>query len=229
MKRTKTLAAATVAACLIALACHTLSHPVAAAAAAKPAADGVLLESMDAELHRAMSSLGSATDTAQPKPYFISYAVSDADSISIGSQYGAPSHPPLSSRRRMADVQVRIGSPAEDNTHGDHRNSALTQASRSPSPTTAPPSPAASGTPPTAATAAPSTATSRSKPSSRSAPRKRTSPATSAPSPPSPAAPPPFFPHRPRSTSTAPPGRPVSARSPTSSSSSPTSSSTPSA
>ena len=25
----------------------------------------------------------------------------------------------------MADVQVRIGSPAEDNTHGDHRNSAL--------------------------------------------------------------------------------------------------------
>src|SRR5271156_4172141 len=69
MKQTKSLAAATVTACLIALACHSLSHPVAAAAAAaKPAADGVLLESMDAELHRAMSALGSATDSAQPKP-----------------------------------------------------------------------------------------------------------------------------------------------------------------
>ena len=31
------------------------------------------------------------------------------------------------SRRRSADVQIRIGSPAEDNTHGDHhRASALT-------------------------------------------------------------------------------------------------------
>ncbi len=30
------------------------------------------------------------------------------------------------SRRRIADVQVRLGTPAEDNTHGDHRNSALT-------------------------------------------------------------------------------------------------------
>ncbi len=28
--------------------------------------------------------------------------------------------------RRIADVQVRLGAPAEDNTHGDHRNSALT-------------------------------------------------------------------------------------------------------
>jgi len=27
---------------------------------------------------------------------------------------------------RSVDVQVRLGSPAEDNTHGDHRNSALT-------------------------------------------------------------------------------------------------------
>ncbi len=117
--------AATGVVCLLALASHSLFHPVSAAAAAKPAADSVLLESMDTELHRAMTSLGSATDTAQPKPYFISYAVSDSDSISIGSQYGAITAS-TTSRRRMADVQVRIGSPAEDNTHGDHRNSALT-------------------------------------------------------------------------------------------------------
>jgi predicted Zn-dependent protease len=79
---------------------------------------------MDGELHRAMSSLGGS-DAAQPKPYFISYSVSDANMISIGAQYGAI----VSSNqahRRMADIQVRLGSAAEDNTHGDHRNSALT-------------------------------------------------------------------------------------------------------
>ena len=80
---------------------------------------------MDTELHRAMTSLGSATDAAQPKPYFVSYAVADGDNISIGAQYGAITSS-VSSHRRMADIQVRIGSPAEDNTHGDRRNSALT-------------------------------------------------------------------------------------------------------
>jgi TldD protein len=107
---------------LAVLAC--LSSARTLAAAAKPSADNILLESMDAELHRAMSSLGSA-DPAQPKPYFVSYAVSDADNISIAAQYGAITSS-TESRRRMADVQVRLGSPAQDNTHGDHRNSALT-------------------------------------------------------------------------------------------------------
>jgi TldD protein len=111
--------------CLLGVACHRLSHPITATAAAKPASDSVLLESMDAELHRAMTSLGSSTDSAQPKPYFISYAVSDADGINIAAQYGAITAS-TSTRRRMADVQVRIGSASEDNTHGDHRNSALT-------------------------------------------------------------------------------------------------------
>ena len=93
-------------------------------AATKASADNVLLESMDTELHRAMSSLGGS-DPAQPKPYFVSYAVSDSDSINIGAQYGAISAS-NQTRRRTADVQVRLGSPAQDNTHGDHRNSALT-------------------------------------------------------------------------------------------------------
>jgi TldD protein len=103
----------------------SLSHPARTVfAAAKPAADSVLLESMDAELHRAMSSLGTA-DPAQPKPYFLSYAVSDSDNISIGAQYGAITSS-NEARHRIADVQVRLGSPEQDNTHGDHRNSALT-------------------------------------------------------------------------------------------------------
>jgi len=84
----------------------------------------VLVDAMDAELSRAMSSLGGS-DPASPKPYFVSYAVSDTDSIAISAQYGAITSA-NDSRRRTADVQVRLGTPAQDNTHGDHRNSALT-------------------------------------------------------------------------------------------------------
>ncbi len=93
-------------------------------AATKPGTAPVLIDAMDAELHRAMSSLGGS-DAAQPKPYFLSYAVSDSDSISISAQYGAIASS-NESRRRTADVQVRLGTAAQDNTHGDHRNSALT-------------------------------------------------------------------------------------------------------
>ena len=88
------------------------------------------MQSMQAELHRAMTSLGTApqpgqTDDAQPKPYFVSYSVADAQSVSIAAQYGAITSS-NQSHRRTADVQVRIGSPTLDNTHGDHRASALT-------------------------------------------------------------------------------------------------------
>jgi predicted Zn-dependent protease len=84
---------------------------------------------MEAELKRAMASLGNSDsgdpDKAAPKPYFLSYAVSDATNIDISAQYGAITSS-NGSHRRSADVQVRLGSPMQDNTHGDHRNSALT-------------------------------------------------------------------------------------------------------
>ncbi|CAN5718735.1 hypothetical protein BH10ACI4_BH10ACI4_31290 [soil metagenome] len=124
MKRYTPAFGAAAIACLTAIGIHSFARPIAVHAAAKPAADTTLLESMDTELHRAMNSLGGA-DPAQPKPYFLSYAVSDADTISIGAQYGAITAS-TEARRRVADVQVRLGSPAQDNTHGDHRNSALT-------------------------------------------------------------------------------------------------------
>lgn len=87
--------------------------------------NALLLDAMDAELHRAMNSLGSAGSPQEPKPYFLSYSVSDSDSFNMTAQYGAIalSH---QSRRRTADVELRIGTPEQDNTHGDHRNSALT-------------------------------------------------------------------------------------------------------
>ena len=101
-------------------------HVVSAAAKPDAAPNSVLIDTMETELHRAMNSLGSAaSDGAQPEPYFLSYAVTDADTVGIAAQFGAITGS-NESRRRFADVQVRVGAPAEDNTHGDHRNSALT-------------------------------------------------------------------------------------------------------
>jgi predicted Zn-dependent protease len=107
--------------------------PKPAAPPQKP--DAALLQVMQSELTRAMASLGTAPAGSlpdpraktqpQPKPYFISYAVSDASNVSINAQFGALTGE-NESHRRSADVQVRLGTEAEDNTHGTHRNSALT-------------------------------------------------------------------------------------------------------
>jgi predicted Zn-dependent protease len=95
----------------------------------KPAAsEPVLMQSMESELHRAMADLGSTSpqdDRSPLKPYFMSYAVADAESVSISAQYGAITNS-NESHTRTADVQIRLGSPALDNTHDTHRTSALT-------------------------------------------------------------------------------------------------------
>ncbi len=96
---------------------------------------------MESELHRALRALGSAiTPTPspqpvaakaasaaaeQPKPYFLSYEVADAETVNITAQFGAVTQS-TSNHTRVADVQVRLGSPTLDNTHGAHRTSALT-------------------------------------------------------------------------------------------------------
>ncbi|HEY4010021.1 MAG TPA: metallopeptidase TldD-related protein, partial [Acidobacteriaceae bacterium] len=95
-----------------------------------PPADTVLLDAMHAELVRAMSSLGTAPASAAtpgttPKPYFLSYSVADDQAVTITAQFGAITNS-TSAHNRVADVQVRLGTPALDNTHGDHRTSALT-------------------------------------------------------------------------------------------------------
>jgi TldD protein len=87
----------------------------------------VLLDAMTTELHRAFTSLGNAAAAADGKqmpPYFLSYAVSDASVVSIRAQYGAVVDS-SANRVRVADVQVRLGDPKLDNTHGTHRASAV--------------------------------------------------------------------------------------------------------
>ena len=114
-------------ACLAAIALLSPALATPAVAAAKPATGSTLVDTMSAELHRAMQSLGSSTTdaTPQPRPYFISYSVADGHSVNIVAQYGAIGSS-TETHRRIADIQVRLGTPAQDNTHGDHRNSALT-------------------------------------------------------------------------------------------------------
>jgi len=92
-----------------------------------------LLDAMTTELHRAFTSLGrpasgaaptSAASDKQLPPYFLSYSVADASFVSVRASYGALAES-TANRVRVADVQVRVGSPALDNSHGTHRASAV--------------------------------------------------------------------------------------------------------
>jgi len=97
----------------------------------------VLLQAMTAELHRAFTSLGRQGASPQEQgsgqqesdrtlpPYFLSYSVGDATMVAIRAQFGALVSS-SANHIRLADVQVRIGSPKLDNTHGTHRASAVT-------------------------------------------------------------------------------------------------------
>ena len=91
------------------------------------AAIPVLLDAMTAELNRAYTSLNKSAEAGNDKlvaPYFLSYSVADASYVNIRAQYGALVDS-STGRTRVADVQVRVGDPKLDNTHGDHRNSAI--------------------------------------------------------------------------------------------------------
>jgi TldD protein len=127
MKRRRVAVAGAGFAGLVVVAMTSVGHIALADTHPEPRPASVLIDTMESELRRAMTSLGNTANdaTQQPKPYFLSYAVSDADSITMSAQFGAITGS-NESRRRTADVQVRLGAPGEDNTHGDHRNSALT-------------------------------------------------------------------------------------------------------
>jgi len=88
----------------------------------------VLMDAMTTELHRAFTSLGKQAAgkdaDKQLPPYFLSYSVSDASSASVRAQYGAVVDS-SAGRARVADIQVRLGEPKLDNTHGTHRGSAV--------------------------------------------------------------------------------------------------------
>jgi TldD protein len=89
-----------------------------------PAADkgeGVLLSTMQAELERAKTSLAKS----DPAPYFISYEVYDQRSLMVVGTYGTIVTTNMGNHR-WADVTMRVGSPAMDNTHNENRDSGIT-------------------------------------------------------------------------------------------------------
>jgi len=90
---------------------------VAASPATRP---DVLLDAMQRELKRATTSLAKA----DPAPHYLSYAVVDEDGTTIAAANGGLIFS-TSTHRRQADVMMRVGSPALDNTHGQSRPSGI--------------------------------------------------------------------------------------------------------
>lgn len=83
--------------------------------------EDVLLKTMQAELQRAQAGLAKS----DPPPYYIGYTVYDQKYVVLAGAYGSLLSD-QEARRRAADVTMRVGSPALDNTHGQSRMSGMT-------------------------------------------------------------------------------------------------------
>lgn len=98
----------------------TVSAQLGGSAAKSAPADSEMA-TMKAELARATAGLAKA----EPAPYYMGYTVYDQHVTVIVGSYGT-----LLTRgvlqRRHADVTMRVGSPALDNTHGQSRASGMT-------------------------------------------------------------------------------------------------------
>ena len=81
----------------------------------------IVLTTMQQELQRATKSLAK-TD---PAPYYMSYAVTDTDETAVAASNGSVIYS-ASVDRRQADVMMRVGSVALDNTHSQSRGSGIT-------------------------------------------------------------------------------------------------------
>lgn len=96
---------------------------LAAAWTASPADDPhatLMLDVMQQELNRAQGALAKS----QPAPYFIGYTVYDQQVLAISAGLGSLMSS-VSSQRRVADVTMRVGTAALDNTHGQGRQSGI--------------------------------------------------------------------------------------------------------
>ncbi|HEY6466832.1 MAG TPA: metallopeptidase TldD-related protein [Candidatus Acidoferrales bacterium] len=87
--------------------------------AAGPAPD-VLLNTMQNELKRAGAALGKS----EPPAYYLSYSVADVVSATLAASNGAI-YGNTRIEERPADVIMRVGSEALDNTHGQYRASGV--------------------------------------------------------------------------------------------------------
>jgi TldD protein len=107
---------------VIACAAAALAAPFTAMPAADPHAE-VMLNTMQQELSRAKTSLAKS----DPAPYYLSYSVYDEQDVAISAGDGALMSSVVQ-QRRWADVTMRVGTPALDNTHGEGRRSGISSA-----------------------------------------------------------------------------------------------------
>jgi predicted Zn-dependent protease len=90
----------------------------------KPVSNDPLVVALERELTRAQRELAKA----DPAPYHIAYSVTDDDVTAIVATQGGLATS-VGTRRRTADVLMRVGSHQLDNTHNDHRRSGITSGS----------------------------------------------------------------------------------------------------
>src|SRR5579859_73413 len=93
---------------------------IAADTPADASAPDPVMKVMQDELKRATAALAKS----DPAPYYLSYTVYDQSLIILAGSYGSLLTD-TSVHRRQADVTMRIGSPALDNTHGQSRPSGM--------------------------------------------------------------------------------------------------------
>jgi TldD protein len=91
------------------------------AALSSPPQPDALLQTMQQELKRATTSLAKS----DPAPYYLTYAVTDSEGTTIAGTEGGLIIS-TTTERRQADVMMRVGSPALDNTHSQSRPSGIT-------------------------------------------------------------------------------------------------------
>jgi len=83
-----------------------------------------VLKVMQTELSRANTELGKT----EQAPYYLSYTIYDQDFVVLVGAYGSLLTD-AAAKRRQADVTMRVGTPALDNTHGQSRGSGVTSGS----------------------------------------------------------------------------------------------------
>jgi len=124
VRRVVRAAASCALALQLACAFPTLAADETASHSAAPSSPDAVLDTMKSELNRATAELGK---TDQP-PYYISYTVYDQDFVVLVGAYGSLLTD-SSAQRRHADVRMRVGTPALDNTHGQSRSSGISSGS----------------------------------------------------------------------------------------------------
>jgi len=87
------------------------------------AQSSALMDTMSAELHRAMSTLGKGGD-GQLQPYYMSYSAHEVYAVDITAEQGGLVASEAN-HARLVNIVLRIGDPRLDNTHGEHRASAI--------------------------------------------------------------------------------------------------------